>query len=236
LQGLQGSTGPQGPIGPEGPTEAVLILGKLQLDQSLINTNSSLMHTPNLSAVPLCQETASFLYYVIENTPLNSVPNKALGRGPGPNANRSYGAKYSDDGSWVGINRAALCTGTSQTLNSPWETTYQESFLSANAIVGLGLMVEIDSRRLPEGSLGSCFFTIESERPIYNETVGGTLPGLLTLLTQRSTQNVTKLPAGVTDGGALISITTNDGPPWTYSPRSFIFLSYSRHVPLSSGT
>ncbi len=88
--GTQGSSGPQGPPGPQGATGAsgqsdiLLISGHLKISSDKLDTVSPANVTP-------CTQAEDFLSLSL------SFPT-------------GYGNAFSNDGSWVGIKSAALCT------------------------------------------------------------------------------------------------------------------------------
>ena len=110
-----------------------MISGKLELDQSLLDTTFTDPVTP-------CQEAESLL---------SLLP-------------QGLGLRYSDDGSWLGIKSAALCTGGDSSLPAEGGILAQLR-ASARAGDGLGLVVEIDLSRLPGGSLDGCSLSIDQE-------------------------------------------------------------------------
>ena len=150
-QGEKGSIGPAGPAGdpgtpgPAGQPEVVMISGTLRIDHLASTHISSTVRYMNagtsFTTTPICQEVES-LY--------------ELGLTSGGN-----GAQYADNGSWVGINGAAICAGSttdSDALNAL-------SGMAASAWIrdGLGLIVEIDLTRLPGESLDHCSFTTSAQ-------------------------------------------------------------------------
>ena len=73
-----------------------------------------------------------------------------------------YGVEYRSNGSWVGINAAAICTG-GNAGPSGFGGIYGRLQMQLLARIGLGLVVEIDLARLPETSLDNCSFTVAGE-------------------------------------------------------------------------
>ena len=131
--GPQGAAGAQGPTGPAGQPESVMISGRFKFDPSMINTEFS-------GPIAICQEAESLLGIAVGG----------------------YGVTFSNDGNWLGIKGAAVCTGLFTSIPDLWGTGTRAGF-QVLAGWGLGITVELDLTRLPEASLERCSFVIGNQ-------------------------------------------------------------------------